>query len=598
MPRLQILNGKRQGATIDIGRGETVVGHRNTAPVCIDDPWVSWDHARLFFQNDTFWIEDLGSTNGTYVNCVRVKRERLSHEDIIFFGKTHVIFLVPEPVSGEGGGSSFDGKRSDFEMGVEQLAAAAEQWTQPSRTGGVRGRTTQEPPRGRNDLLAPPTGSAAPAIPVPPDEMSDPLRLAGLRGDADESSRPADPWRAGPSPETDPFASARASAATDPFLGSEAPPGRQVRAFADTNLDGEAIGGRARPSTVRAPNLEDFAIDDQEGGDGTSLAPASAAEVASLLDRRDSDPPLGSDPPLDDLDALLGDNAARTPDPGLYRIPAAGRRKSEALTRPVDSAAAAREIEEASSPTDRMPSRPPSATGPARRPSTQSRAAALPPPPPPLPAPPSGTSRFGGPPLPREAPAPTPLSSARTQTMPTPPVPGATPRIPTTPPPPPGRQASATTVVSPEGFTSLAAAAGAARDEGRPIEAGEAAFEAARLQDEVRRLRAALEAARAQDPEKVRVAAEALRDQELGRQAREIAELRKQLAEARHELASKQSELDDVTEDMIKKEDTIDDLRRRLDAAQGGRPSGTAAPAKAPVAAKGPSDSGELNLDF
>ncbi|MBI3723105.1 FHA domain-containing protein [bacterium] len=114
MPRLQVLNGKRQGATFDVGRGETVVGHRNTANVAIDDPWVSWDHARIFFQGDSFWVEDLGSTNGTYVNCVRVKRERLSNEDIIFFGKTHVMFTAPELARAAAGTEPPDKERSDF----------------------------------------------------------------------------------------------------------------------------------------------------------------------------------------------------------------------------------------------------------------------------------------------------------------------------------------------------------------------------------------------------------------------------------------------------------------------------------------------------
>lgn len=72
MPRLQVLNGKRQGATFHVGRAGAVVGHRNTAPISIDDPWVSWDHARLLFHGDGFWVEDLGSTNGTYIGTVRI----------------------------------------------------------------------------------------------------------------------------------------------------------------------------------------------------------------------------------------------------------------------------------------------------------------------------------------------------------------------------------------------------------------------------------------------------------------------------------------------------------------------------------------------
>jgi uncharacterized coiled-coil protein SlyX len=106
-------------------------------------------------------------------------------------------------------------------------------------------------------------------------------------------------------------------------------------------------------------------------------------------------------------------------------------------------------------------------------------------------------------------------------------------------------------------------------DEGRPVPLAELAFEVAKQRDELHRLRAALEAVRASDPEKVRVAVEALRDQELGRQAREIAELRRSVTELQGELARKQRELDEVTEDMIKKEDAIDALKRRLDSPEG-----------------------------
>lgn len=75
MPRLQVLNGKRQGVIFEVKPGtKHVVGHRQTASITIDDPWVSWDHAQLFWNPDDgeCWIEDLGSTNGTYLNRARV----------------------------------------------------------------------------------------------------------------------------------------------------------------------------------------------------------------------------------------------------------------------------------------------------------------------------------------------------------------------------------------------------------------------------------------------------------------------------------------------------------------------------------------------
>jgi hypothetical protein len=107
-------------------------------------------------------------------------------------------------------------------------------------------------------------------------------------------------------------------------------------------------------------------------------------------------------------------------------------------------------------------------------------------------------------------------------------------------------------------------------NEARPVGAADLAFEVAKLQDEVRRLRMALDASKQADPEKVRVAVEGLRADELGRQAREIADLRRELAALGETHRKTQSELDDVTADMIAKEDEIDALKKKI--------SGTGAP--------------------
>ena len=123
------------------------------------------------------------------------------------------------------------------------------------------------------------------------------------------------------------------------------------------------------------------------------------------------------------------------------------------------------------------------------------------------------------------------------------------------PPPPPPRQ-------HPAGVESTHAdllAKSAAADIGR------AAFERARLDDEVRRLRAALQAAQQQNPQAVQAAAEALRDEQLGRAAQRVAELERDLALARAELGERERELNFVTEDMIEKEDLIDRLQARLE---------------------------------
>ena len=58
-----------------------------------DDEFASARHARIDPRNDGVWIEDVGSTNGTYVNGVRLKRPRkLAPGDVIRIGETDLRF--------------------------------------------------------------------------------------------------------------------------------------------------------------------------------------------------------------------------------------------------------------------------------------------------------------------------------------------------------------------------------------------------------------------------------------------------------------------------------------------------------------------------
>ncbi|MDQ3875479.1 MAG: FHA domain-containing protein [Actinomycetota bacterium] len=57
------------------------------------DEYASATHARLEPRRDGVWIEDVGSTNGTFVNGVRLKeRKRLSSGDVIRIGETDLRF--------------------------------------------------------------------------------------------------------------------------------------------------------------------------------------------------------------------------------------------------------------------------------------------------------------------------------------------------------------------------------------------------------------------------------------------------------------------------------------------------------------------------
>ena len=79
----------RRGETHTIDREVTVGRGGGCALVLSDDTYVSQLHARLFQQNGEGYVEDLGSTNGTYVNGKQITGvTRLERGDQVQFGQT------------------------------------------------------------------------------------------------------------------------------------------------------------------------------------------------------------------------------------------------------------------------------------------------------------------------------------------------------------------------------------------------------------------------------------------------------------------------------------------------------------------------------
>ena len=71
--KLKVLEpAERRGRTYDLG-DELTVGRAGGCQVALDDDnYVSQLHARVFRRDGQFYVEDLGSTNGTYVNRKKV----------------------------------------------------------------------------------------------------------------------------------------------------------------------------------------------------------------------------------------------------------------------------------------------------------------------------------------------------------------------------------------------------------------------------------------------------------------------------------------------------------------------------------------------
>jgi hypothetical protein len=87
-PRLLVVAamGHEPGTTFDVREGG-VFGRADGADIPVHDQFASSSHARIFDQGGSMFLEDLGSTNGTYLNGRKVKSvEPLSVGDTIRIG--------------------------------------------------------------------------------------------------------------------------------------------------------------------------------------------------------------------------------------------------------------------------------------------------------------------------------------------------------------------------------------------------------------------------------------------------------------------------------------------------------------------------------
>lgn len=99
MATIEILSGALSGQTFAF-QEEAKVGKDDSCHVRINDPGVSRFHAKIFREGGALVIEDLGSSNGTYVNFKKRsqgEKTALTDKDIVFFGRTVTKFWVESP---------------------------------------------------------------------------------------------------------------------------------------------------------------------------------------------------------------------------------------------------------------------------------------------------------------------------------------------------------------------------------------------------------------------------------------------------------------------------------------------------------------------
>ncbi len=90
---LVLRSGPRTGQQFGLKRGRNTIGRDpSRADIVLDDETVSGAHAVIQFEQGQFYIYDLASLNGTFVNERRVQKQLLMDGDIVRFGNARAVF--------------------------------------------------------------------------------------------------------------------------------------------------------------------------------------------------------------------------------------------------------------------------------------------------------------------------------------------------------------------------------------------------------------------------------------------------------------------------------------------------------------------------
>jgi hypothetical protein len=95
-PRLEVVAalGYEPGSRWDLSEGVTM-GRSDAVDIHVDDRFASSSHARIFLRSGALYIEDMGSTNGTYLNGSQLSRAEPLHDgDEIRIGDSEYRFQV------------------------------------------------------------------------------------------------------------------------------------------------------------------------------------------------------------------------------------------------------------------------------------------------------------------------------------------------------------------------------------------------------------------------------------------------------------------------------------------------------------------------
>src|SRR6185295_3589581 len=111
MATIRVKTGPNKGKNYDLADTPLTVGREDNQVIQILDQGVSRAHAEIFRLGEMCFIRDLNSTNGTFVNDVKITEESLKAGDEMLIGTTILLFEDNARVA-SGQGVEFEGEEN------------------------------------------------------------------------------------------------------------------------------------------------------------------------------------------------------------------------------------------------------------------------------------------------------------------------------------------------------------------------------------------------------------------------------------------------------------------------------------------------------
>jgi len=77
MPQISVLYPEQDRCEMEIPKGGLLIGRDTFCDLKLSDEFVSAKHCRIFYENESFFIEDQGSTNGTFIDGTEIGKKSI-----------------------------------------------------------------------------------------------------------------------------------------------------------------------------------------------------------------------------------------------------------------------------------------------------------------------------------------------------------------------------------------------------------------------------------------------------------------------------------------------------------------------------------------